>query len=93
MSQILKFARNVPAMANDVPHFVTYAHARRDIGLPDGPQLYRSEAVGEDLAELYPVLSFEPQPRRRHVARAALGAAWLASLVMATVVVIHSTLA
>ncbi len=93
MSQILKFTRNVPAMWADLPRVITYAHARRDAGLPEGPQLYRSEAVGEDLAELYPVLSFEPQPRRRNVARAALGTAWLASLVMATVIVIHSTLA
>lgn len=91
MNQILKFARNEPSTRNAFPHVVSYAQARSDVGLP-AAQLYRSEAVAEDLVELYPHLSLDLKPRRQF-ARTALVTVWMASLVLATMVVIHTTLA
>jgi hypothetical protein len=99
MTQILKFSRNVPSMWSNLTHVVTRTPARHhEFRLPNGPQLYRSEAVGEDLAELYPMLSLDlEQPRRRQPRSAGritlLAAAWVTSLVLATVVAIHTTLA
>lgn len=64
------------------------------------PSLYRSEAFGEDLAELYPELRFDtdtyPLPRSRAGLRRVLGgvavaALWASSMVLATVVLIHNT--
>lgn len=68
---------------------------RGDAVLAAGPQmppLYRSEAFAEDILDLYPTPETRLQPQRS-LYRTVLAAAWAASLVLATVVVIHSTLA
>lgn len=99
MSQILKFSRPARPMWSDLAHIIAREPARHELSrLPDGPQLYRSEAVGEDLADLYPMLSLDMdvEPRRRrsdNTGHAVLAVAWVTSLVLATVAVIHTTLA
>jgi hypothetical protein len=68
--------------------------SERNSRLPEAPQLYRSEAVGEDLADLYPMLAvYQPTQPRSNTTRALLAGAWVTTLVLATVVAIHSTLA
>lgn len=66
------------------------------------PTLYRSEAFGEDLADMYPELRFDadtyPVAHSRLGMRRALGGVavavlWASSMVLATVVLIHNTLA
>lgn len=99
MNPMLQLARQVS------PNWLNVAPARTarlggEAMVP--PALYRSEAFGEDLADLYPELRFDadthPLPRSRlglshMVGRVALALVWGTSLVLATVLVIHGTLA
>lgn len=73
---------------------------RRDAGLVAEPQLYRSEAFGEDLLELYPDLCYDldaaPAPRTppAHAAgRVALVLVWATALLLASLVTLYTPLA
>lgn len=91
MTHTLRLLRRAPTRWPDLAHVIGGVAPRR-AAADEPPQLYRSEAFCEDLEDGYAMPASRLQPRRAAL-RTLLALAWTASLLLATVVAIHGSLA